>query len=137
MTIYLLDQGADVKRRRNENYLASVRGAWAAGHHTLAKTIQEWKKEHYSEEDCQPMEAIVASLLSSDRLGMSLNRCGHERIADESHNASSTDFVPSDGESNSDNDSDSDEDSDSDNDSNSDDDLYIQVIHRLHGSRFL
>jgi ankyrin repeat protein len=51
MTIYLLDQGADVKGRRNSNYLEGVRGAWATGNHTLAKMIQDGKKQHYGEED--------------------------------------------------------------------------------------
>jgi hypothetical protein len=59
-----LENGAEVKGRGDENYLASVRAAWQRGHHTLARTIQDWKKEHFGEEDCEPIESIVASLLT-------------------------------------------------------------------------
>jgi ankyrin repeat protein len=62
MTIYLLSQGADVKGRNNKNYRRAVYRAWKEGHRVLAKMVQEWKMEHYGEDDCDTIEETLASV---------------------------------------------------------------------------
>jgi ankyrin repeat protein len=124
MTIFLLEKGADVKGRSNINYWESVRGAWAHGHHTLAETIQDWKKRRYGEEDCEPIESIVAPFHSPDKPNMSEKCCSQNHVADKSNIASGTDFVSSD----SDSDSDSEFYSNGDLDSEVDDHLYVQQV---------
>lgn len=59
MTSYLLSPGADIKGRTNRNYRRTIYRAWGEGHRVLAKMIQQWKVEHYGEDDCETIENIL------------------------------------------------------------------------------
>jgi ankyrin repeat protein len=116
MTIYLLENGADVKGLGNEHYLKSVKDAWHYGHHTLARTIHHWKKENFGEKDCESIESIIAPLLSPERTDKSverrLRRKTTDSVLDDSYNDDSRDS-----------------DSDDDSEYNSDDGMYVQTVY--------
>jgi ankyrin repeat protein len=142
MTIFLLDSGADVKGRTNQNYLESVKSAWRNGHHTLAKTIQQWKLERHGVEDCEPFENIVASVTSPNEPSDSVKRSICERIARKDKNVSSDsleasetdeDFSSS-GSEGSDNENDHDHSRHyhNEDDCDSDSELYVQKVYPSH-----
>jgi ankyrin repeat protein len=115
MTIYLLENGADVKGRGNENYLRSVKSAWYNGYHTLARMIHHWKKKSLGEEDCESIESIIAPILNPE---------GRDRFAVRRRCINTTDSVT--------NDSDSDDLLDDGDDGfgfNSDDGMYVQIVY--------
>jgi ankyrin repeat protein len=62
MAHHLLELGADVRGRTNRNYLGAVWLALDEGHRILACMIQDWKKQHYGEEDCEDFETIRKTL---------------------------------------------------------------------------
>jgi ankyrin repeat protein len=62
MVRYLLEAGADIKARANQNYRRTVYRAWTEGHRTVVRMIQDWKRENYGQEDCEDVEVILESM---------------------------------------------------------------------------
>jgi ankyrin repeat protein len=66
MVRYLLEAGADIKGRTNKNYRRTVYRAWAEGHRTVVRMIQNWKRENYGQEDCEDFEVILESMTDDE-----------------------------------------------------------------------
>jgi ankyrin repeat protein len=66
MTSHLLNLGADVKGRSNKSYRMAICRAWKEGHRVLANMIQDWKRDHYGEDDVDTIENIVASVTDGE-----------------------------------------------------------------------
>jgi ankyrin repeat protein len=81
MVRYLLEAGADIKGRTNKNYRRTVYRAWKVGHRTVVRTIQDWKRENYEQEDCEDVEVILESttydeLVYESAVGRGVSRTG-------------------------------------------------------------
>ncbi|PSN65745.1 ankyrin [Corynespora cassiicola Philippines] len=59
MVRYLLEAGADVKGKSNQNYKRAVFRAWYQGHCTVAKVIQDFKIERYGVDDVEDIRVIM------------------------------------------------------------------------------
>jgi ankyrin repeat protein len=66
MTSRLLGLGVDIKGHSNKNYRRSICRAWKEGYHVLANMIQDWKRDHYGEDDVDTIDNIMASVTEDE-----------------------------------------------------------------------
>ncbi|KAH7120893.1 ankyrin repeat-containing domain protein [Dendryphion nanum] len=64
MVIFLLQAGADI--RNDKLYRRTIYLACSEGHWVIAKTIEEFRKETYPEENFESMERILSSMTKED-----------------------------------------------------------------------
>jgi ankyrin repeat protein len=66
MTSHLLSLGVDIQGHSNKNYRRSIYRAWKEGHRVLANMIQDWKRDHYGEDDVDTIDNIMASVTEDE-----------------------------------------------------------------------
>ncbi|CAI6340756.1 unnamed protein product [Periconia digitata] len=62
MTAYLLQKGASVGGKENGAYRRAIFRAYQNGHVAVLKLIQEWKRKHSGDDDCEETDAICATM---------------------------------------------------------------------------
>jgi ankyrin repeat protein len=62
MVKFLLVAGADIRGRNNKNYARTIYRAWANGHSTILKMIQEFKRDRFGPDDVESIKVIVQSM---------------------------------------------------------------------------
>jgi len=62
MVKFLLVAGVDIRGRNNKNYARTIYRAWANGHSTILKMIQEFKRDRFGPDDVESIKVIVQSM---------------------------------------------------------------------------
>ena len=62
MVTYLVESGADIQGRHNRNYRRTLYRAKMAGHDSVVKLLQEWKKSKFGEQDCDTVDNIMEAM---------------------------------------------------------------------------
>lgn len=67
MTSYLLAKGAHVAGKDSSTYRRAICRAYRGGHHAVTNLIQDWKRVHFGDDDCEATE-VICSEMTEDEL---------------------------------------------------------------------